>query len=143
MSLDGDDTSLPLRLCSLWAAGTGGKRSLRVRSRDFESRAAKFAQNLQIFEKRALALCATLLGLSPQEASTTYPQRFVQRDPSEALASVLLLFQSGLVERMGPEGVVEVLRQGVNAAITLDPAQLDAITAELRAAPIAPPAQGA
>ena len=42
---------------------------------------------------------------------------------------------------MGPEGLVEVLRQGVNAAITLDPAQLDAITAELRAAP--PTAQGA
>ena len=117
--------------------------ALRVRSRDFESRAAKFAQNLQSFEKRALALCATLLGLSPQEASTTYPQRFVQRDPSEALASVLLLFQSGIAERMGAEGLVEVLRQGVNAAITLDPAQLDAITAELRAAPIAPPAQGA
>jgi len=114
--------------------------ALRVRSRDFEARAMKFAQNLQSFEKRALALCSTLLGL-PDEATTTYPQRFVQRDPSEALASVLLLFQSGLVDRMGPEGTVEVVRQGINAAITLDASQLDAITAELRAAP--PPAQGA
>jgi hypothetical protein len=114
--------------------------ALRVRSRDFEARAMKFAQNLQSFEKRALTLCATLLGL-PDEATTTYPQRFVQRDPSEALASVLLLFQSGIAERMGAEGLVEVLRQGVNAAITLDPAQLDAITAELRTAPVAPPAQ--
>lgn len=106
--------------------------ALRVRSRDFEARAMKFAQNLQSFEKRALSLCATLLGL-PDEATTTYPQRFVQTDPAEALASVLLLFQSGIADKLGADGAIEVVRQGVNAAVTLDAAQLNAITEELKA----------
>jgi len=92
----------------------------------------KFAQNLQSFEKRALSLCATLLGL-PDEATTTYPQRFVQTDPAEALASVLLLFQSGIADKLGADGAIEVVRQGVNAAVTLDAAQLNAITEELKA----------
>lgn len=116
--------------------------ALRVRSRDFEARAQRFARSLEDFERRALDVAAALLGLDRASLSVTYPQRYVLGDPSELLAAaVLLLTQVG--ESLGPEGVSQGLRQAVDAALALDDATLrivmDEIEAKLRAPAPAPP----
>ena len=116
--------------------------ALRVRSRDFEARAQRFARSLEDFERRALDIAAALLGLDRASLSVTYPQRDVLGDPSELLAAaVLLLTQVG--ESLGPEGVSQGLRQAVDAALALDDATLrivmDEIEAKLRAPAPAPP----
>lgn len=116
--------------------------ALRVRSRDFEARAQRFARSLEDFERRALDIAAALLGLDRASLSVTYPQRYVLGDPSELLAAaVLLLTQVG--ESLGPEGVSQGLRQAVDAALALDDATLrivmDEIEAKLRAPAPAPP----
>lgn len=116
--------------------------ALRVRSRDFEARAAKFAANLSDFERRALDIAALLLGLDRAEITVTYPQRYVLGDPSELLAAAMLLMQ-GFGDRLGPQGVAETVRQALNAALTLDEAKLNELTQEINAKAATPPMTGA
>jgi hypothetical protein len=112
--------------------------ALRVRSRGFESRAAKFAKNLADFERRAFNAIAALLNIDRSTMSATYPQRYVLSDPSELLAAAMLFMQS-FGEYVGPEGVTEVVRQGLNAALNLDETQLNALVAEVKARSAMPP----
>lgn len=104
--------------------------ALRVRSRDFEARAGKFASNLADFERRALDIAAALLSLPRADITVTYPQRYVLGDPSELLAAAMLLMQS-FSERLGPEAIAQVTRQALDAALTLDAATLDALAEEV------------
>lgn len=106
--------------------------ALRVRSRDFEARAAKFAANLADFERRAMDIAALLLGINRAEITVTYPQRYVLGDPSELLAAAMLLMQS-FGDRLGPQGVAETVRQALNAALTLDSTALAELTDEIEA----------
>lgn len=111
--------------------------ALRVRSRDFESRARKFAQNLAAFERKALDIVALLLGAKREALTVTYPQRYVVADPAEMLAAVMLLEQS-FGQRLGPEGVREMVRQALDAALSLDEPTLAKLLDEIR--PTAPAA---
>jgi hypothetical protein len=115
--------------------------ALRVRSRDFEARAAKLASDLRDWEVRALDVAARTLGLTPS-VSITYPQRYVLGDPSEVLAAAVLLLQT-LGDRLGPEGVTEAVRQALSAALALDDATLARVVAEVSAkmSSAQPPAQ--
>lgn len=106
--------------------------ALRVRSRDFEARASKFAANLAAFERKALDLAALLLAAKREEITVTYPQRYVLGDSSELLAAAMLLVQS-FGERMGPDAWRETIRQALNAALTLDESKLNEFVAEARA----------
>lgn len=106
--------------------------ALRVRSRDFEVRAAKFAKNLASFERKALDLVALMLGVDRESAVVTYPQRYVLGDPSEMLAAAMLFMQS-FGDRVGPEAMNDVVRQALNSALTLDEARLNTLVAELEA----------
>jgi len=103
--------------------------ALRVRSRDFEARAKKLANDLRAFEVRALALAASMLGMR-DAPSVTYPQRFVLGDPSELLAAAVLLVQQ-VGDRLGAEGTTEAVRQAVNAALALDDATAAKVMAEV------------
>jgi hypothetical protein len=114
--------------------------ALRVRSRDFESRARKFATNLAAFERKALDIAALLLGARRETLTVTYPARYVVADPAEMLAAVMLLEQS-FGARLGPEGVREMVRQALDAALSLDEPTLTRLLDEIR--PAAPPATGA
>jgi len=117
--------------------------ALRVRSRDFEARATKFASNISAFERKALDLAALLLAAKREEITVTYPQRYVLGDPSELLAAAMLLMQS-FGDRLGPEATTEATKQALNAALTLDESRLnelvDELVAKMSGAP-APPAQ--
>lgn len=150
--------SLAFRVSGLeiQADATGQVQSgeaLRVRSRDFESRAAKFARSLADFERRALDIAAMLLGVDRSTMSVSYPQRYVLGDPTELLAAAVLLMQT-VGDRLGATGASEALRQAIGAALSLDDATLAKVMAEIeekaRAAPPAsnpnaeaPPAQKA
>ena len=108
--------------------------ALRVRSRDFESRCRKFATNLAAFERKALDVVALLLGARRDALVVTYPQRYVIADSAEMLAAVMLLEQSfGL--RLGPEGVREMMRQALDAALNLDEQTLAKLLDELASPP--------
>lgn len=127
--------SLAFRVSGLeiQADATGQVQSgeaLRVRSRDFESRAAKFARSLADFERRALDIAAMLLGVDRATMSVSYPQRYVLGDPSELLAAAVLLLQA-LGDRLGASGTTEALRQAVSAALSLDDATLARVVAEV------------
>lgn len=116
--------------------------ALRVRSRDFESRAAKFAASLADFERRGLDIAASLLGLDREMLRVNYPQRYVLGDPSELLAAAVMLMQT-VGDRLGPRGIGESVRQAVDAALSLDDATLTAVLAEVESklTSAQPPAQ--
>lgn len=106
--------------------------ALRVRSRDFEARAQRFAKSLEDFERRAMDIAAALLGLNRAEITVTYPQRYVMGDPSELLAAAVLLLQT-LGDRLGDTATVEAIRQALNAALALDDATATKALAEIEA----------
>lgn len=116
--------------------------ALRVRSRDFEARAAKFAGSLADFERRALDIAAALLGADRATMRVSYPQRYVLGDPSELLAAAVMLLQT-MGDRLGDTGITEAVRQAVAAALSLDDATmaatLEEVTAKMNSAQ--PPAQ--
>lgn len=106
--------------------------ALRVRSRDFQSRAAQFARDLEAYERRALDLVAMLLGgdTTIYPVSLSYPRRFVLDDPSEALTkATVLLAQVG--ERAGATATTLAIRQAVNAALAVDDETLSKIVSEI------------
>lgn len=136
--------SLAFRVSGLeiQADATGQVQSgeaLRVRSRDFESRAAKFARSLADFERRALDIAAALLGVDRSTMSVSYPQRYVLGDPTELLAAAVLLMQT-VGDRLGATGASEALRQAIGAALSLDDATLAAVMAEVEARAASPSA---
>jgi hypothetical protein len=106
--------------------------ALRVRSRDFEARAQRFAKSLEDFERRALDIAAALLGLDRARLTVTYPQRYVLGDPSELLAAAVLLLQT-LGDRIGSTATVEAVRQALNSALALDDATAMKVLAEVEA----------
>jgi hypothetical protein len=111
--------------------------ALRVRSRDFESRAQKFAADCLAYETRALALVAQMLGVSaPPRVS--YPKRYVLGDPSELLASAVMLLQT-VGDRIGGEGITEAVKQAVSAALALDDDALARVMDEVAAKMASPP----
>lgn len=114
--------------------------ALRVRSRDFEARAQRFARSLEDFERRALDVAAALLGLDRAALSVTYPQRYVLGDPSELLAAAVLLLQQ-LGDRLGGTATTEAVRQALGAALALDDATAAKALEEIEAklASSAPP----
>lgn len=110
--------------------------ALRVRSRDFEARAKRFAEDCASYERKALALVGNVLGLAPGFAHVQYPKRFVLGDPAELLSAALLVLQH-LGDTMGTEGFAETMRQALGAALAIDDARLaelvDEATAKLAA----------
>jgi len=105
--------------------------ALRIRSRDFESRAARFARNLQRWETNVLEDFATLAG-EAVEPKVSYPKRFTLPDPSEELASALSVLKDVPVE-IGPVPKARAVVQALRAALGLSDEEateyLDQLTA--------------
>lgn len=91
--------------------------ALRIRSRDFESRAARFARSLQRFELQALRLFGALAGTDTTGISVTYAKRFTLPDLSEDLDRALKLLAAPL--EIGAILKREAIRQAANAALSL------------------------
>jgi hypothetical protein len=91
--------------------------ALRIRSRDFEARAARFARNLQRWEKAVLADFALLAG-EPTVPQVTYPSVFTLPDPSEDLANALSILKDMPVE-IGVEPKARAVVQALRAALSI------------------------
>lgn len=106
--------------------------ALRVRSKDFESRAAAFAQSMAGYEQEVLQLSARYLGLPLDGWTVTYPQRFVLPDLQEGLDNAIALAAS-FGERLGPEGLKACIQQAVTSALALSDSELATVMEEVRA----------
>lgn len=135
--------ALVLRLAGLEATttadGSKGPESgvaLRIRSRGFEARAAKFAGQMARYETRALGLCARMLGMDAGAAAAaptiTYPTRYTLPDSSEDLDRAITVLRE-VATRLGPEGVIATVRQALDAALSLSEAELERLVEEVRA----------
>lgn len=150
--------ALVLRLAGLEASADGDKSpasgvALRIRSRGFEARAARFAQQMANYETRALALVSRMLGLPvagaagatpelegegehgerPEQPYTvTYPKRFTLPDSSEDLERALSLLRE-VGSKLGPEGFTLAMRQALDAALSLSDDELGCVLDEVRA----------
>lgn len=123
-----------LELAADASAQVQSGEALRIRSRDFESRAQKFARNLQRWEMSTLKLLARMGGVgdpSPDMLSVEYAKRITLPDPSEevALATQLL----GLPVEIGPEARVEAVKQVIRASLQVSDEQLASISEALKA----------
>lgn len=150
--------ALVLRLAGLEATAdsTSAAESgvaLRIRSRGFEARAARFAQQMAAYETRALALVSQMLGLPVAGAAgalepvelegegeelpeapyaVTYPKRFTLPDSSEDLERALSLLRE-VGSKLGPEGFTLAMRQALDAALSLSDDELACVLDEVRA----------
>jgi len=110
--------------------------ALKVRSRDFDSRCARFARALASFEREALALAGQLLGMSVSPV-VTYPKRFTLPSPADDLTRAILLLQT-FGDKLGPQGITATTRAALDAALSLSDEQLSAIMADVVAAQTQP-----
>jgi hypothetical protein len=106
--------------------------ALRLRSRDFEARAARFARNLQRWELRVLRLLAAFAGVSPDGIEVAYPKRFTLPDLREDLERALALLTAPV--EIGPALKREAIKQAADAALSLTDEQLAEGLEEIRAA---------
>lgn len=90
--------------------------ALRIRSRDFESRAGRFARNLERWEN-AVAKDYELLSGEQGQFHATYPKVFTLPDPSEDLANAISLL--GLQVEIGPKAKAGAVVQAARAALNL------------------------
>lgn len=105
--------------------------ALRIRSRDFDSRAGKFAKALEDYETRTLAMVGAVMGQPGATASLSYPKRYTLPDSSEDLARAVLLLQS-FWDELGADGKAQVVRQALNAGLSLSDQDVDSIMDEVR-----------
>ena len=106
--------------------------ALRIRSRDFESRAKRFAESLRAWEMQMLSLAAQWLGLATVKPALTYPDRFVLPDMAEDLARAIA-FMGTFGDKLGPLGSLAVIRQALNASATLSDEETTLIMDEIHA----------
>lgn len=123
--------SAGLELAADQSAQVQSGEALRIRSRDFESRALRFARTLQRWELATLRLIARLAGADPSSLSVTYAKRITLPDPSEDLTRALTLATAPV--EIGPEARTLAIVQAIDAALSLSDDKLSAITDEVRA----------
>ena len=107
------------------ASGT----ALQIRSRDFDARCVRFAKGLQAFEMRALEIVARMLGRTTDDVQVTYPKRFSLPDAASDLARAMLALQG--VSDLGPTARAALVRQVLDAAMSVDDDELAAMVAEM------------
>ena len=107
------------------ASGT----ALQIRSRDFDARCVRFAKGLQAFEMRALEIVARMLGRNTDDVQVTYPKRFSLPDAASDLARAMLALQG--VSDLGPTARAALVRQVLDAAMSVDDDELAAMVAEM------------
>lgn len=108
--------------------------NLRVRAREFESRAKRFANQMQRFEMKLIDLMVKLSGVSDQGVSVTYPKHFTLPDMTENIANALsVLGLKDLDVDIGPEAKLKAILQVISSGLSLSDEALSQIEAWLRA----------
>lgn len=104
--------------------------ALRIRSRDFNARASRFAKNLQRYEERVLRLIG-LLTSHEFEPVVVYPKRFTLPDIGEDIRNALAVL--GLNVEVGTEPKLAALRQVFDAALNASDDKIDEWLGPIRA----------
>jgi len=104
--------------------------ALKIRSREFEVKASKFASNNKKYEIKVLDLFKDYLGMSEQEIAITYPKVFSIPETSEDLTNALKLLD---VPFLGTEGKLSALNQALSVALSLSDEQTTSILNESKA----------
>lgn len=113
--------SAGLEMAADQSAQAQSGEALRIRSRDFESRAARLGRNAQRWELATLALYARLAGVAVTPA-VTYPSRYTLPDLSADLDRALRLLRDSPVE-IGSTARLLATQQAIDAAVPLTDAQ--------------------
>lgn len=121
--------SAGLEMAADQSAQVQSGEALRIRSRDFESRAARLGRNAQRWELATLALYARLAGVAV-EPVVTYPSRYTLPDLSADLDRALRLLRDSPVE-IGATARLLATQQAIDAAVPLTDAQRAAIGDQL------------
>lgn len=100
------------------SAQVSSGQALRIRSRDFESRAASFGTNCEAFERAVLRRLSLLAGTDPEAPKVAYPNRYTLPDPSEDLANALAVLKDVPVE-IGRTARLAAVRKALEAALSL------------------------
>lgn len=108
--------------------------NLRVRAREFESRAKRFANHMERFERQLIDLMAKVAGVSDADVSITYPQRFTLPDMSENIANAIAILDAGEKYSLdlGVEAKLQLIKQLVSSGLALSEEQLNVIMAGIR-----------
>lgn len=120
-----------LELAADSSAQVQSGEALRIRSRDFESRALRFARNMQRWETATLKLFARMAGADESAIAVTYPKRITMADPAEDLARALTMLAAPV--EVGPKARAMLVRQALDATLSLSDAELSERYAELEA----------
>lgn len=119
-----------LELAADSSAQVQSGEALRIRSRDFESRALRFARNMQRWEVATLRLFARMAGADETALAVSYPKRITMADPSEDLTRALTLLTAPV--ETGPEARALLVRQALDAALPLSDEELTALYEQIR-----------
>lgn len=106
--------------------------ALRIRSRDFESRCTRFADNMEAYERQCFDLARAILTSATAEPALTYSKRFVLPDSTEALDGALKLLEK-IAPELGTEGKLAIIRQALDSAMSLSDEQMAKVLDEIRA----------
>ena len=120
-----------LELAADSSAQVQSGEALRIRSRDFESRALRFARNMQRWEVATLRLYARMAGVDPEPIAVTYAKRITMSDPGEDLARALTVLAAPI--EIGPEARAMLVKVALDASIPMSDEELGAIYEQLRA----------
>jgi hypothetical protein len=120
-----------LELAADSSAQVQSGEALRIRSRDFESRALRFARNMQRWEIATLRLYARMAGVDPEPIAVTYAKRITMSDPGEDLARALTVLAAPI--EIGPEARAMLVKVALDASIPMSDEELGAIYEQLRA----------
>jgi hypothetical protein len=105
--------------------------ALRIRSREFESKASRFAAQMARYERAGLALWAALAG-SAEVATVAYAKRFTLPDPSEDIVNSLKLLTDCPIE-VGVEAKTTLVMRALNAVLSLSDEDAAEMMAGIRA----------
>jgi hypothetical protein len=120
------DFQLALRSAGLELAADASAQvqsgdALRIRSRDYESRAKRFARHMARWEAAVLRLIALLAGENDTGITIEYPKRFTLPDLSADLDRALTLVNpSKMPIEIGRTAKLAAAMQAINSAIVLN-----------------------
>lgn len=104
--------------------------ALRIRSRDFEARASRYARNLERYEVQMLRLFRKLAGQQGTDV-IKYPQRFTLPDAVQDLDSAIKVLTEIPVE-IGVEAKLLAVKTALRAGLSLSDAEVDRVCLEIR-----------
>jgi len=123
--------SAGLELAADASAQAQSGEALRIKSRDYDKRAARFARNLARDELACLRLYALLAGEPIDAITVTYPKRFTLPDLTADLDRALKILAAPF--EIGKTARIAAQMQAINASIVLSDEQQTAVREEIEA----------